>query len=87
MSNIKHANKIIIDFNMDAAILLRGILNGAITRSVESGIPIDPKYYPSIEKLKTISELSGTMTIELSNSIQVDVDHMKYKGIKEVEEV
>lgn len=87
MGNMKCVNKIIIDFNMDAAILLRGILNGAITRSVESGIPIDPKYYPSIEKLKTISELSGTMTIELSNSIQVDVDCMKYKGIKEVEEV
>ena len=87
MSNIKCANKIIIDFNMDTAILLRGILNGAITRNVESGIPIDPKYYPSIEKLKTISELSGTMTIELSNSIQVDEDCMKYKGIKEVEEI
>lgn len=87
MSNIKCANKIIIDFNMDAAILLRGILNGAITRSVESGILIDPKYYPSIEKLKTISEFSGTMTIELPNVIQVDVDCMKYKGIKEVEEV
>lgn len=87
MSDIKCANKIIIDFNIDTAILLRGILNGAITRSVESGIPIDPKHYPSIEKLKTISELSGTMTIELSNSIKVDVDRMKYKGIKEVEEV
>lgn len=87
MSNIKCANKIIIDFNMDTAILLREILNGAITRSVESGIPIDPKCYPSIEKLKTISELSGTMTIKLSNSIQVDEDCMKYKGIKEVEEV
>lgn len=87
MGNIKCANKIIIDFNMDTAILLRGILNGAITRSVESGIPIDPKYYPSIEKLKTISELGGTMTIELSNPIQVDVDRMKYKGIKEVEEI
>ena len=87
MSDIKCANKIIIDFNMDTTILLRGILNGAITRSVESGIPIDPKYYSSIEKLKTISELSGIMTIELSNSIQADVDRMKYKGIKEVEEI
>lgn len=84
---MKCANKIIIDFNIDTAILLRGILNGAITRSVESGIPIDPKYYPSIEKLKTISELSGTMTIEMPNVIQVDADRMKYKGIKEVEEV
>lgn len=87
MSDIKHANKIIIDFDTDTAFLLRQILNSAITRSIESGIPIDPKYYPSIEKLKTISELSGTMTIELSNSIQVDVDRMKHKGIKEVEEV
>lgn len=87
MENIKCANKITIDFDIDTAILLRWILNGAITRSVESGIPIDPKYYPSIDKLKTISELSGTMTIELPNSIQVDVDCMKYKGIKEVEEV
>ena len=87
MSDIKHANKIIIDFNIDTAILLKRILNGAITRSVESGIPIDPKYYPSIEKLKTISELSGTMTIELSDVIQVDVNHMKYKGIKGVKEV
>lgn len=87
MSDIKHANEIIIDFDIDTAILLRGILNGAITRSVESGIPIDPKYYPSIEKLKKISELSGIMTIELPNVIQVDVDRMEYKGIKEVEEV
>lgn len=84
---MKCVNKIIIDFDIDTAILLRGILNGAITRSVESGIPIDPKYYPSIEKLKTISELSGTMAIELSNSIQVDVNRMKYRGIKEVEEI
>lgn len=87
MENIKCANKITIDFDTDTVILLRGILNGAITRSVESGIPIDPKYYSSIEKLKTISELSGTMTIKLPNSIQLDADRMKYKGIKEVEEV
>jgi len=87
VSDIKHANKIIIDFNMDTATLLGQILNSAITRSIMSGLPIDPKCYPSIEKLKTISEFSGTMTIELPNVIQVDADCMKYKGIKEVEEV
>lgn len=87
MSDIKHANKIIIDFDTDTAFLLRQILNSAITRSIMSGIPIDPKCYPSVEKLKTISELSGTMTIELQNVIQVDVDCMKYKGIKGVKEV
>lgn len=87
MKNIKHANKIIIDFDIDTAILLRQILNSAVEASIMSGLPIDPKCYPSVEKLKTISELSGTMTIELQNVIQVDVDCMKYKGIKEVEEV
>lgn len=87
MSDIKHANKITIDFDTDTAILLGQILNNAITRSIMSGLPIDPKCYLSIEKLKTISELNGTMIIELPNVIQVDVARMKYKGIKEVEEV
>ena len=84
MSNIEYVNEITIDFDLDTAIMLSRIINSAITISC---LPIDPKYYPSIEKLKTISELSGTMTIELPNVIQVDVDCMKYKGIKEVEEV
>lgn len=87
MGDMKCVNEITIDFDMETAVLLGRILNSAITRSVESGIPIDPKCYLSIEKLKTISELCGIMTIELSNSIQVYVDRMKYKGIKEVEEV
>ena len=87
MSDMKCVNEITIDFDMETAILLGGILDNAITRSIEGGLPIDPKCYPSVAKLKTISELSGTMTIKLSNSILVDVDRMKYKGIKEVKEV
>lgn len=87
MGDMKCVNEITIDFDMETAVLLGRILNNAITRSVESGIPIDLKCYPSIEKLKTISELSGIMTIELPNMIQVDVDCMKYKGIKGVKEV
>lgn len=87
MSDMKCVNEITIDFDIDTAILLRQILNSAIEASIMSGLPVDPKCYPSVEKLKTISELSGTMTIELQNVIQVDVDRMKYKGIKEVEEV
>ena len=87
MENIKCANKITIDFDIDTAILLRQILSSAIEASIISGLPVDPKCYPSVEKLKTISELSGIMTIELPNVIQVDADCMKYKGIKGVKEV
>ena len=71
---------------MDTAILLRQILNSAIEASIMSGLPINPKCYPSVEKLKTISELSGTMTIELPNITQFDMDCLEYKGIKGVEE-
>lgn len=87
MSRIEYVNEITIDFDMDTAILLRQILNSAIEASVMSGLLVDPKCYQSIEKLKTLSELSGTMTIELSSMIQVDVDCMRYKGIKGIKEV
>ena len=87
MGNIKCANRIIIDFDKDTAFLLWQIISSAITASIKSGLPIDPKCYPSIEKLKTLSELNGLMTIELSNVIQVDADCMKYKGIKGIEEI
>ena len=87
MSNIKCTKKIIIDFDKDTAFLLRQIINNAITSSIRSGLPIDPKCYPSIEKLKTLSDLNGFMTIELPNIIQVDMDCLEYKGIKGVEEI
>ena len=87
MGDMKCVNEITIDFDMDTAFLLRQILNSAIEASIMSGLPVDPKCYPSVEKLKTISELSGIMTIELPNVIQVDADCMKYKGIKGVKEV
>ena len=87
MSNIKCANRIIIDFDKDTAFLLRQIISNAITASVRSGLPIDPKCYPSIEKLKTLSDLNGLMTIELPNITQVDMDCLEYKGIKGVEEI
>lgn len=87
MSNIKCANKITIDFDIDTAFLLKQAINSAIMASVRSGLPIDPKCYPSIEKLKTLSDLNGLMTIELPNIIQVDMDCLEYKGIKGVEEI
>lgn len=87
MSNIKCTKKIIIDFDKDTAFLLRQIINNAITSSIRSGLPIDPKCYPSIEKLKTLSDLNGLMTIELPNIIQIDMDCLEYKGIKGVEEI
>lgn len=87
MNNIKCANKITIDFDRDTAFLLRQIMDSAITASIMSGLPVDPKCYPLIEKLKTLSELSGVMTIELPNTIQVDIDCLEYKGIKGIEEI
>ncbi len=87
MGDMKCVNEIIIDFDMETAVLLGRILNNAITRSIESGLPVDQKCYPSIEKLKTLSELSGIVTIKLPNTIQIDEDYMAYKGIKEAKEV
>ena len=87
MSNIKCTKKIIIDFDKDTAFLLRQIINNAITSSIRSGLPIDPKCYQLIEKIKTLSEFNGLMTIELPNIIQVDMDCLEYKGIKGVEEI
>lgn len=85
MSNIKCANKVIIDFDDDTRFLLMRVINRAVTASIMSGLPVDPKCYKSIEKLKTISELSGVMTIELPNITQFDMDCLEYKGIKGVE--
>ena len=76
MSRIEYVNEITIDFDLDTAITLEQIINGAITTSC---LPIDPKCYPSIEKLKTLSQLSGTMTIELPNIAQFDMDCLEYK--------
>lgn len=49
-----------------------------------SGIPIDPKYYDAICKLKTLSEFNGVMTIELPSKIVVDVDYLKLNGVSDV---
>lgn len=81
MSDIKYVNEITIDFDLDTAIILEQIINSAI---ITSCLPIDPKYYPSIEKLKTLSQLSGLMTIKLPNVVLLDMDCLEYKGIKEV---
>lgn len=81
MSNIEYVNEITIDFDLDTAIVLEQIINSAI---ISSHLPIDPKYYPSIEKLKTLSQVSGLMTIKLPNVVLLDVDYLEYKGIKEV---
>lgn len=87
MSNIKCANKVIIDFDADTRYLLGRVMHSAVTASMMSGLPVDPKCYKSIEKLKTISELGGVMTIELPNITQFDMDCLEFKGIKGVEEV
>lgn len=84
---MKCVNEITIDFDIDTAILLRQILNSAIEASIMSGLPVDPKCYPLVEKLKTISELSGLITIKLPNVVLFDTDCLEYKGIKEAKEV
>ena len=84
MSNIEYVNEITIDFDLDTAITLERIINSAITISC---LPIDPKCYPSIEKLKTLSQLSGLITIKLPNVVLLDTDCLEYKGIKEAKEV
>lgn len=71
MSNTKHVDKVTINFDKDTCYLLRRIVDGAITMSNTSGIPIDPNYYSSIEKLKLLSEFSGDMTIELAHTVVV----------------
>lgn len=81
MSNIEYVNEITIDFDLDTAIMLNQIINSAITISC---LPIDPKCYPSIEKLKTLSQFSGLITIKLPNVVLLDTDCLEYKGIKGV---
>ena len=81
MSRIEYVNEITIDFDLDTAIMLDRIINSAITISC---LPIDPKCYPSIEKLRTLSQLSGLITIKLPNVVSLDTDCLEYKGIKGV---
>ena len=88
MSRIEYVNEITIDFDLDTAIMLDRIINSAITIScLISCLPIDPECYPSIEKLKTLSQLSGLITIKLPNVVLLDTDCLEYKGIKEAKEV
>lgn len=84
MSNIEYVNEISIDFDLDTAIMLSQIINSAITISC---LPIDPKCYQSIEKLKTLSQFNGLITIKLPNVVLLDTDCLKYKGIKEVKKL
>lgn len=77
-------NKVVIDFDSDTSFLLREILSGSLMAMNFSGIPVDPKYYKSIDKLKALSNFSGIMTIELPNKIVVDEDYLKLNGVSEV---
>ncbi len=74
-------NKVVIDFDSDTSFLLREILSGSLMAMNFSGIPVDPKYYKSIDKLKALSNFSGVMTIELPKGITVGEDYLKSYGI------
>jgi len=80
----KLISKVVFDFDVDTCDLLRNIIRGSLMSSNCSGIPIDPKYYKSIDKLKALSNFSGIMTIELPSKIVVDENYLKLNGVSEV---
>lgn len=51
-----------IDWDIQTSNLLASILDGALTMSKFSGIPIDPKLYDSIEKIKLLTQCTGTIS-------------------------
>ena len=51
-----------IDWDIQTSNLLASILDGALTASKLSGIPIDPKLYNSIEKIKLLTQCVGTIS-------------------------
>lgn len=80
----KLISKVVFDFDVNTRDLLRDIIRGSLMSSNCSGIPIDPKYYDAIRKLKTLSEFNGVMTIELPSKIVVDENYLKLNGVSEV---
>lgn len=51
-----------IDWDIQTSNLLASILDGALTASKLSGIPIDPKLYDSIDKIKLLTQCTGTIS-------------------------
>lgn len=85
MGNIRSIRKVMVDFDNNTSRLLWMIVNGSLMASNHSGIPIDPEYYNSIQKLKTLSNFNGAMTIELTDTITADEDYLKSNGVSKVE--
>ena len=56
-----------IDWDIQTSNLLASILNGALTTSKLSGIPMDPKLYDSIEKIKLLTQCSGMIIFYKEN--------------------
>ena len=56
-----------IDWDIHTSNLLASILDGALTTSKLSGIPMDPKLYDSIEKIKLLTQCSGMIIFYREN--------------------
>ena len=86
MSEIKCTDTITINYDEETMTLLRTILNCAVKRVRDSGIPIDLNGNESITKLKTLSGVNGIMTIKLPYPIQYTDGTLEKYGILSVKE-